>query len=126
MADPVKKILMIDDDEIQLAIAQSVLRSDYQISMANSGQEGLQLIYKGLIPDLILLDIMMPGMDGWETFRRIKAITILHSIPIAFITSISEEDSIKRANELGASDYITKPYSSDDLLSRVSKILEKK
>jgi CheY-like chemotaxis protein len=120
-----KKILLVDDDEIQLAIAKKILDSDYiRTITAKSGMEALQLIYKGLIPALVLLDILMPDMDGWVTYHRLKAITVLQSIPIAFITSITEENAIKKAYDLGVSDYITKPYSRNDLLNRVHKILE--
>jgi CheY-like chemotaxis protein len=113
---------MVDDDEIQLAIAKTVLNADYEVFTAKSGKEALTLIYKGFLPDLILLDILMPEMDGWETYNRFKAIALLHSVPIAFITSENNENSINRARELKASDYITKPYSSIELLERVNKL----
>jgi putative two-component system response regulator len=126
MSDQNKKILVIDDDQTHLAFAKAILNSDYRVSTANSGTEALQLIYKGFIPDMVLLDILMPEMDGWETYHRLKAITVLQSIPIAFITSVTEEEAVKKAHDLGASDFITKPYSRNDLISRMNKILEKK
>jgi putative two-component system response regulator len=120
-----KKILLVDDDEMQLEIAKGYLDSDYRnVITAKSGREALQLIYKGLIPDLILLDILMPDIDGWETYNRLKAITVLTSTPIAFMTSVTEEEAVKRAYELGVSDFIIKPYSRYDLSSRVNKMLE--
>ena len=114
---------MVDDDEVQLTIADTILQSSYAIFTAKSGHDALQMIYQGFIPDLILLDILMPQMDGWETFNRFKAISLLKSVPIAFITSETEESSKNRAYALKASDYITKPYSSAELLDRVSKLL---
>jgi putative two-component system response regulator len=119
-----KKLLIVDDDEIHLAFVRSILDSDYKISTAISGKEALQLIYKGFIPDLVLLDILMPEMDGWETYHRLKAISVLQSIPMAFLTTVIEEEAVKKAYALGASDFITKPCSHNDLLGRVKKILE--
>jgi putative two-component system response regulator len=124
MSDQNKKILIIDDDEIHLTFVKSILNTGYIISAAKSGKEALQLIYKGFIPDLVLLDILMPEMDGWETYHRLKAIAFLQSIPIAFLTTVTEEEAVEKAHDLGASDFITKPCSRNDLISRVNKLLE--
>jgi putative two-component system response regulator len=67
---------------------------------------------------------MMPEMDGWETYHRLKAITFLQSIPMAFLTAVTEEESLKKARDLGVTDFITKPCSRNDLISRVNKMLE--
>jgi CheY-like chemotaxis protein len=72
-----KKILLVDDDEIQLSITKAILENDYEIIQTQSGKEALGYLYKGLVPDLILLDIIMPEMDGWETFNRIKSVSLL-------------------------------------------------
>jgi putative two-component system response regulator len=124
MSDQNKKILIIDDDEIHLTYVKGILKTGYIISAAKSGKEALQIIYKGFIPDLVLLDILMPEMDGWETYHRLKAIAFLQSIPIAFLTTVTEEEAVEKANELGASDFITKSCSRNDLISRVNKLLE--
>jgi len=120
-----KKILMVDDDTIHLEMAEAVLSTEYDISSAASGKEALALFYQGLVPQLILLDLVMPDMDGWNTYSRIKAISGLHDIPIAFFTSSSDPKDISQAREMGAIDYIKKPYDKDDLIHRVEKILEK-
>jgi methyl-accepting chemotaxis protein len=120
-----QKILMVDDDVIHLEMAEAVLENNYYVLTAKSGKEALGLFYQGLVPNLILLDLVMPGMDGWDTYSRIKAMSSLHDIPIAFITTSSDPNDMKHAKEAGAVDYIKKPYDRDDLLKRISKILEK-
>jgi len=71
------------------------------------------------------LDLIMPDMDGWDMYSRIKTISGLHDIPIAFFTASNDPKDIRHAHEMGAVDYIKKPYNKDDLLNRVGKILKK-
>jgi len=118
------KILIVDDDAIHLEMVEAVLSNEYDISTAKSGSEALGLFYKGLVPRLILLDLLMPDMDGWDTYKRIKAISGLYDTPIAFFTVSTDPKDIQHAKELGAVDYIKKPYNRDDLLRRVGKILK--
>ncbi|MCL2319981.1 MAG: response regulator [Treponema sp.] len=121
-----KKVFLVDDEEISLAIARNVLETNYEIITARSGKEALEKITQGgITPDLILLDIIMPNMDGWETFNRLKAISFLKEIPIAFLTIVNENNERKHAEEIGASDYITKPYETEELTRRVGAIIEK-
>ena len=124
--DKKKKILLVDDDETHLLIAQSMLKHDYQTILAKSGQEALELYAKGMFPDLVLLDILMPNMDGWETFHQLKGISILADIPIAFLTSENDAMEEKRAYDIGAADYIMKPYDKADLLKRIERIFYNK
>jgi methyl-accepting chemotaxis protein len=118
-----KKVLIVDDDVIHLEMVQTVLSNDYDVSSAKSGKEALGLFYQGLVPQLILLDLVMPGMGGWDTYSRIRALGNLHDTPIAFFTASNDPKDIQRAREMGAVDYIKKPYDKDDLLSRVGKII---
>ncbi|GBU29250.1 methyl-accepting chemotaxis protein [Treponema sp. R8-4-B8] len=120
-----QKILVVDDDAIHLEMVESVLQDDYEISTAKSGKEALGLFYQGMVPKLILLDLIMPDMDGWDTYSRIKAIGGLHDTPIAFFTSSNDPKDIKHAHEMGAVDYIKKPFNSDELKNRIGKILNK-
>jgi methyl-accepting chemotaxis protein len=120
-----QKILIVDDDTIHLEMAGEVLNNYYEVSCANSGKDALNWFYQGLIPHLILLDITMPEMDGWDTFNRIKAISNMHDTPIAFFTVSTDPKDIKHAKEIGAADYIKKPFDKDDLLKRVAGILTK-
>jgi len=122
-----KKILLVDDDDIQLTIAEILLKDEYDIYKALSGNDALKYFYgKNFTPDLILLDILMPFMDGWEVFNRIKAIGFLKNVPIAFLTSVDGVEAIDKAFKLGSADFITKPYKQDELKKRIKKILEKK
>jgi len=120
-----QKILMVDDDSIHLEMVKTVLRNDYEVTTSKSGKEALNLFYQGLVPQLILLDLIMPDMDGWNTYSRIKAIGGLHDTQIAFFTASNDPKDIQQAHEMGAVDYIKKPYQADDLLYRIGKILNK-
>jgi methyl-accepting chemotaxis protein len=121
-----QKVLVVDDEDIDLDMVEEILRGSYDITKARSGKEALGLFYQGLVPQLILLDLMMPEMDGWSTYSRIKAIGDLHDTPIAILTASTDPKDIKKAHEMGAVDYIKKPYNRDDFIRRVEKILKNK
>ena len=114
-----KKILLVDDAEFHLSIAKNMLKNDYTVITAKSGKEALDHLLQGLIPDIILLDIIMPNMDGWETYHKIRGISLLQDVPIAFLTSSNETEDIEYAHTIGAADYIMKPYTKGDLMSRI-------
>jgi CheY-like chemotaxis protein len=120
-----KKILIVDDNNIHLMMAEAIIQTEYDVVTAESGKEALGLFYQGLVPQLIILDLMMPGMDGWHAYKRIKAISNLHDTPIAFLTASDDPKDIQHAHEIGAVDYIKKPYDKDDLLNRIGKIVKK-
>lgn len=112
-------ILIIDDIEENLRIIGNILAAEnISISIANSGEHALKILSKKA-PDLILLDITMPEMDGYEVCIRIKNNESTKHIPIIFLTARTEMDDIVYAFEIGAVDYITKPFNKDELLSRV-------
>ena len=119
-----KKILLVDDSDVHLVIAVNILKDKYEIDTAKSGKEALGILSKGLVPDLILLDILMPEMDGWETFNKIKGISLLKDVPIAFLTSLDGVREKLYASRIGANDLITKPYDGEDLLLRVEKLVK--
>ena len=116
-----KKILVVDDEELILTMAKSMLGKEYEVTTVKSGKEALQLFYKGLVPDLVLLDLIMPGLDGWNTYERIKDISNLHHVPIAFFTSSNDPADKIQASKMGAVDFIEKPCK--DLLGRVKKLI---
>jgi len=121
-----KRILLIDDDDIELEIAEIILKDEYHIYKAKSGNEAIKhLCSKEFTPNLVLLDILMPQMNGWEVFNRIKAISFLKDVPIIFLTSVNGAEEMKKAFRLGSADYITKPYNKEDLKSRIKKIIDK-
>ena len=120
------KILLVDDSDVHLMIAENILKEKYNIITAKSGKEALALLAKDkLVPNLILLDVLMPDMDGWEVYNKLKGISLLQNVPVAFLTSLDGEKEKLYASRLGAADLITKPYDSAELLKRVETILAK-
>ena len=119
------KILMIDDDEAFLSLVEVFLEEKYDLITANSVKDALEYVNNETVPDLIILDISMPDMNGWEMFNIIKSISFLKDIPIAFLTSIDEQDEISHAHEIGAVDYIVKPCDKTNLLKRIQDIIGK-
>ena len=120
-----RKLLLVDDDDIQLSIAEYMLMNEFEVITAKSGKEALDILDKGLVPSLILLDILMPHMDGWETYTNIRALDFLRDVPIVFLTALNEAREEKYAQEIGVVDYIIKPFAKNDLLKRVEAILKK-
>jgi len=121
-----KKVLVVDDNETSLVIAEKILSLEYEMFTAKSGREALNFLVTGHVPDIILLDVVMPNMDGWDTFNKIRGISLLHNVPIALVTSLTGETDIRHARDIGAADFITKPYSKNEFLERVKNILERK
>jgi len=120
-----KKILLVDDNEVQLSITEIQLRKEFEIIAAKSGKEALDFLFHGLVPDLIILDILMPDMDGWETFGRLRAVSALQEVPIVFMSSLDDKDEIDRAYDLGAADFIIKPLKSKEFLERIREAVKK-
>jgi len=120
-----KKILLVDDNEVQLSVAEIQLKKEYEVTAAKSGKEALDHLFHGLIPNLIILDVLMPDMDGWETFGRLRAISKLHEVPIVFLSSINDKNEIDRAFDMGAADFVIKPCSSSEFLERIGKAIKK-
>jgi len=111
--------MIIDDDEEILKVTSELLYGDYEVSIAQNGNMGLKLLDRGVIPDIILLDINMPGMDGFETLKLIRQRDAARHIPVVFLTGLmSEEDELKGLS-LGAVDYIRKPFNLDVLQTRL-------
>jgi len=119
-----KKVLIVDDDKSQIIAIFQMLNGQFEVIAANSGAEALELVDKGIQPDLIILDILMPEMDGWSTFNKLKAISSISDVPIAFLTSLIGETEEKYASEIGAADFITKPFQKNDLMQRIENILK--
>lgn len=112
-------ILVVDDTPDNLTLMSGLLKDNYLVKVANSGARALKIAQSETPPDLILLDIMMPEMDGYEVCRRLKADTKTRDIPIIFLTAKTEVIDETLGFELGASDYITKPISPPIVLARV-------
>ena len=117
------RVLIVDDSEENLFILKNALKDDYKISVAKDGLSALNLI-NNLLPDIILLDIMMPGLDGYDTLRRIKQIKRFEDTPVIFITAESDITNKTKGFQLGAVDYILKPYELLEVKLRVKTHLE--
>jgi len=121
-----KNILVVDDeDDILELINYNLSREGYHVSCATSGEEGLKSA-RSKLPDLVILDLMLPGVDGLEVCRQIKNDPKTNQIPIVMLTAKGEETDIVTGLELGADDYITKPFSPRVLLARIKTVLRRK
>jgi putative two-component system response regulator len=116
---PKQCILIVDDNPENIDLLSEVLRDEYRIRVATSGEKALKIVYSDEPPDLILLDIMMPGISGLEICRRLKSNPDRRRIPIIFVTAMSSTEDEKRGLETGAVDYITKPISPPIVEARV-------
>jgi two-component system KDP operon response regulator KdpE len=118
-----KKILVIDDDPAFVRLVGRVLtQKGYEVLSANSGGEGLRLLFANK-PDMVLLDVVMPGMDGWQTCSRIRDIS---DIPIIMLTAHEKtEDDTVRGLDYGADDYVIKPVGSKELVARVRAVIRR-
>jgi PleD family two-component response regulator len=112
-------ILTVDDSPDDIALISQVLRETYQVRVATNGKDALHIAFSSNPPDLILLDIMMPGMDGYEVCRQLKSDPQTSDIPVIFLTSKTDIADEERGFEAGAVDYIIKPISPPILLARV-------
>ena len=120
-----KKILMVDDVSTNIKCATEVfknVKNGYELLTARSGQKALDIL-NDVKPDLIILDINMPDMDGFELLTIIKGKEDLANVPIIFLTAENDKESEEKGLSLGATDYITKPFGPKILLSRIEKAL---
>jgi class 3 adenylate cyclase len=117
-------VLVVDDTPDNLTLISGLLRDDYRVKTATNGERAVKVATTGNPPDIILLDIMMPVMDGYEACRQLKAITSTQDIPIIFLTAKAEIEDEMKGFKLGAADYITKPISPPILQTRIKTQLE--
>lgn len=116
------RILVIDDDPtLNSLIRQSFHAKGYEVITSLNGMEGLKLAYRSH-PDIILLDIMMPDLDGYETCRRLREIS---EVPVLMLTAMASEDDLLRGFEAGADDYVKKPFSLKELDARITAVLKR-
>ena len=120
------KVLIVDDDRNSISVLAEALRGEYALAVAKNGQTALDIAASQAPPDLILLDINMPEMDGYEVCRRLKKNEVTASIPVIFATANSEMADEKLGLDLGAVDYVTKPYRLPIVLARVRTHIELK
>lgn len=112
-------VLIVDDERYNINLLADILKADYRILVAKSGEEALEVATSDNMPDLILLDIMMPGMNGYEVCRRLKADKQAQDIPVIFVTAMTEMEDEAKGLDIGAIDYIVKPVSLPIVKARV-------
>lgn len=116
-------VLVVDDNALNRELASAILgRAGYRVVLASSGQEALDL-FRAEAPDLVLLDILMPGMDGFETCRQIRQLEHGDMVPILFLTALTEMVAHRDALDSGADDFLTKPINQTELLMRVRSLI---
>lgn len=116
---PRPTLLLVDDTPANIDVLVGVLKADYHLKVANRGAKALQICMAGEPIDLILLDVMMPEMDGFEVCRTLRTTPATRDIPIIFLTSKTEVEDIVHGFEIGANDYLAKPFRPPELLARV-------
>jgi len=118
------RVLVVDDDKIIQQLLQVNLELEgYEVTTADNGEDALRLV-KDLRPDLVLLDVMMPKLDGREVCRRIKADAAIAKTPVIFLSARAQDMDVHSGLDLGASAYLTKPFDPVDLLTTVEKVLD--
>jgi two-component system response regulator MtrA len=115
-------VLLVDDDEATLRVLELLLsRRGFEVVKAQTAEEGLRKAYR-FQPDVVLLDINMPSMDGYEMCRRLREMS---DVPIIFLTALSNTEEVVRGLEVGADDFVTKPWDSDELIARIKAHLRR-
>ena len=117
------RILLVDDNTTNLQILfQALSPEGYELLIAQSGEQALETALE-VKPDLVLLDVKMPGIDGFETFKRMRAAAATSGIPVVFISAHANVESMEEAMALGAEGYLTKPFQFDEVVAKVAEVL---
>lgn len=116
-------ILVVDDEPTNIAVLNAMLRSNYKVKAALNGKDAIKIANSHPQPDLILLDVIMEDIDGFEVCEKLKANKDTEHIPIVFVTALSEGKSDKKGIALGAIDFFSKPYSAPIILKRIENHL---
>jgi two-component system phosphate regulon response regulator PhoB len=117
-------VVIEDEEDIRELIRYNLDKEGYRVLVANSGEEGLELVVNSM-PDLIVLDLMLPGIDGLQVCRQLKADPKTRNIPVVMVTARGEEPDVVSGLELGAEDYVSKPFSPKVLAARVRTVLRR-
>lgn len=117
-----KVVLVVDDEPMNITLLAGILKSTYKVKMAKDGERALKLAQADP-PDLILLDVMMPGLDGYEVCRRLKSMESTRGVPVIFVTGMTDPQERARALDLGAEDCLCKPVDAGQVLDAVRKMI---
>src|SRR5262245_9206469 len=119
------RVLIVDDVKANVDMLVEALRGDFKLSVALDGEAALRAVERSA-PDLVLLDIMMPGIDGYEVCRRLRADAATREIPVMFLSSLEDVQDKAKGFELGANDYLTKPFEILEVKDRVRSMMKAK
>ncbi len=123
MAQPTKRILVCDDDPVILRLLQVNLELEgYEVLLAHHGENALELA-NSEHPDLVILDIMMPRLDGYQTCRQLKESAATSDIPVIFLSAKAQQSDIEKGKQYGVEDYLTKPFDPNELIEVVQRVL---
>jgi two-component system, OmpR family, alkaline phosphatase synthesis response regulator PhoP len=126
VTDAKPTILVADDEEdLRELVSYRLTRSGYDVIDAQDGEEAFRLASEH-VPDLMVLDVMMPRLDGYELTRRVRAEESLRAVPVILLTARSQETDVSRGFEVGADDYLKKPFNPDELVARVRAVLARR
>ena len=119
-----KHILVVDDVAVNLKTVKFILEEHYKVSLVNSGRQALEFLNRNIsnFPDLILMDIQMPIINGLETMKKIKEQFGESTLPVIYLTAISDKKMVVECFKAGLSDYIIKPFEPDNLLKKIEKV----
>ncbi|WP_291869923.1 response regulator [Maribacter sp.] len=119
-----KKILLVDDEpNIVMTLEYAFKKQDYEVFIARDGSEALEIVNTS-VPDVVLLDIMMPNVDGYQTLKHIKSKANLKNTKIVFLTAKNKSSDIEKGLQLGADKYLTKPFSVKKIVSEINDLLK--
>jgi DNA-binding response OmpR family regulator len=122
--DKINKVLIVDDEPVGRQLLEAILyRENFDLHFAEDGNMAYEKALQ-LKPDLILMDVMMPGMDGFEVCRRLREHEILVNVPIMLITALDDRDSMIKGLDAGADDYIAKPFDRIEVLAKIKNITQ--
>ncbi len=127
MSDVIRQVVYIEDEPEMIDLVKLILSTKpYQVTGAYGGREGLDLVRKTL-PDVVLLDLMMPGMDGWEVYQQMRAEEATKNIPVIIVTAKAQTiDKVLGLHIAKVDDYISKPFSPDELIESVERVLKER
>lgn len=123
---PCRVMVVEDEPENRLFIGLMLRTEGYEVLEAEDGPSAFQLLNDGQVPELILLDVMMPGLNGWQVFEQLNRDPRWGRIPVVMLTALAQRSDVERAVQLGVDGYLTKPFEPADLIHTIEETLERK
>ena len=120
------RVLVVEDEpENRLFIGLMLRTEGYEVVEAEDGHNALEVLGREPLPELILLDVMMPGLNGWQVFQRLREDPRWSAIPVVMLTALAQRADVERAVQLGVEGYLTKPFEPQDLIHTIEEMLER-